>query len=468
MALNEQLDVGHDGPGHGTHDAEFLTRELAEQIAGAVYEDISLAARTVAAQCVMDGIGVSIAALDEPGVRILRDAVASEAESGPSVILGTKRTASARNAALVNGNAAHALDFDDVSAMMGGHPTVPVLPAALAVAEVVGATGRDLIRAMAVGVECEARVGGALGEVHYTRGFHTTATAGSVGAAAASASLLGLSTNQTAVALGISATQASGLKTMFGTMCKPLHAGLAATAGVLAADLAVRGFTSSKRSLEDKQGMLQVMSDAPDFTDLAAPFGGEWAVADILFKFHAACYLTHSTIESVLQLRSEGLAADQVDAIEIVVPRGHMGVCAIPAPVTGLEGKFSLAHVTALALTRGRVSEQEFTDELANDREIVALRERIQVTPSDEMSRLSSRVTAYTRDGQGWQASLDVGTPSWHESPEEQTAPLQAKFDALVGPKLGCARSRELLDMLVDLENLHSVRDLTRLTQPAC
>lgn len=439
---------------------------LSTEIAGLTFDQIAPPARAVAAQCVLDGIGVALAATDEPAVRIARDVALAETPSGPATVLGHGARTGCRAAALVNGTAAHALDYDDVSAAMGGHPTVPVLPAALALAEQIGAGGRALLVAVVAGIETEARVGKALGQAHYDRGFHNTATAGTIGAAAAAASLLGLSAGQVGAALAIAATSASGLKANFGTMTKPLHAGQAAAAGLLAAQLAARGFTASEAGLTESRGMLPVLSDAPEPQSLTEPFGEPWHVASVLFKFHAACYLTHATIDAALALREQGLDPAEVQTVDIEIPPGHLGVCAIPEPRTGLEGKFSLRFTTALALRQGAADQSRFTDAMARDPEIVALRNRVRVHTTTDIGHYAGRVTVRCRDGRTRHAEGDVGTPRWTRSPTEQDPALTRKFDGLVSPVLGVDATARLRSLLADLDALGSVAELTRAATP--
>ncbi|MCW2720479.1 MmgE/PrpD family protein [Pseudonocardia sp.] len=439
---------------------------LAAEIAGITVDRVGPAALAVAAQCVLDGLGVAIAATDEPGVRIVREVALAETPSGSATLLGHGARTGARAAALVNGTAAHALDYDDVLAAMGGHPTVPVLPAALALAEELGVGGRELLVAVVAGIETEARVGAALGTAHYARGFHNTATAGTLGAAAAAASLLRLPTERVRTALSIAATSASGLKANFGTMTKPLHAGQAAAAGLLAARLAGAGFTASDTGLTERRGMLPVLSDAPEPDALAVPFGQPWHVASVLFKFHAACYLTHATIDAALALRVGGLDPRAIESVDLIVPPGHLGVCAIPQPRTGLEGKFSLRFTTALALYSGATDESRFTDAAARDPELVALRDTVRVHTSGDIGHYAGRVTVRTRDGRTLQAEGDVSTPRWQHSPDEQAPALQRKFDGLVSPVLGPDATARLRRLLADLPGLGSVAELTRATVP--
>lgn len=431
---------------------------LAGAISGLTFDRIPSTARTVAAQCVLDGLGVTIAATDEPAVRIARTVTLAETPDGPATFLGDGGRSGIRAAALVNGTAAHALDYDDVLGAMEGHPTAPVLPAALALSEALRADGRALVTAMVAGIETEARVGAALGDSHYARGFHNTATAGTLGAAAVACSLLHLPADQVRTALAIAATSASGLKANFGTMTKPLHAGQAAAAGVLAAQLAAQGFTASDHGLTERRGLLAVLSEDSDAAPLSTPFGEPWHVEDVLFKFHAACYLTHATIDAALDLR-ERVTVPEIEEVELTVPPGHLGVCAIPEPRTGLEGKFSLRFTAALALHTGATDESRFTDDAARDPALVALRDRVTVRTDDDVPHFAGRLAVRTRDGRTLRAEGDVGTP---RGAATQGPLLRRKFSGLVAPVLGEARTARLNELLADLPTLTDVADLTR------
>src|SRR5215831_8563848 len=266
-------------------------------------------------------------------------------------VIGHEGRLPALSAALVNGAAAHALDYDDVNMAMPGHPSVAILPALLALAELNGSAGRDVITAFVAGYEAACRIGSALQPGHYNLGFHSTGTIGSFGAAAACARLLELQTMVTACALGIAGTQAAGLKSQFGTMCKPFHAGKAAENGMLAARLAARGFSSRTDILECVQGF--ALTHGPDFAPeaaLAEPEGGLHLFAN-LFKYHSACYFTHAPIECARRLRADHrVEPEQIAALTLRLDRSCERVCNIPAPVDGLQSKFSLRQTVAMAL----------------------------------------------------------------------------------------------------------------------
>src|SRR6218665_3274360 len=218
-------------------------------------------------------------------------------------------------------------------------------------AQIGNACGRQLLRALVGGQEVEARIGEMLGPSHYLHGFHATGTVGTFGAAAACASLRRLSEDQTAHALGLAATQAAGLKSMFGTMAKPLHAGKAAMNGLMATQLALRGFSANDCGIECPQGFALTM--APERHPFVAPIdtAAGFAIESTLFKYHAACYLTHSTIEAIRQLRQQhAVGLDALEGMTITVAGNQRGVCDIEDPKTGLGVKFSIKHLAALAL----------------------------------------------------------------------------------------------------------------------
>src|SRR6516225_3645981 len=280
-----------------------LTHVLASKAAGLDYDNLPPPARELVRQCVLDYLGVAVAGASDGLVRLLLDEM-NEAGGAPKAsVIGHELRLPMLSAALVNGAIAHALDYDDVNLAMPGHPSVAILPALLALAEEKQASGKAVIAAFVAGYETCCRVGMALRPGHYTRGFHATSTVGSFGAAAACAHLLGLDAEATGRALGIAGTQSAGLKSQFGTMCKPFHAGKAAQNGLLAARLAARGFSSRPDLVECEQGF--AATHAPDFHPekaLAEPKRGFHIFAN-LFKYHAACYMTHAPIECGRQLR---------------------------------------------------------------------------------------------------------------------------------------------------------------------
>src|SRR5438128_10286829 len=299
-----------------TRQTAGLTRALAAKASAVTYDALPEPARALARQCVLDYYGVALAGADDELVAILLAELDEAGGIEQASVIGHKQRLPALSAALVNGAAGHALDYDDVNLAMPGHPSVAILPGLLALAEQRRSSGREVIAAFVAGYETACRIGMALRPGHYNLGFHATGTVGCFGAAAACARLLGLDAEATAQALGIAGTQASGLKPQFGTMCKPFHAGKASQNGLLAARLATRGFSSRPDLVECEQGF--ALTHGPDFRPeaaLAAPPNGFYLFAN-LFKYHAACYLTHGPIECARSIREQAVREQQRAAPE--------------------------------------------------------------------------------------------------------------------------------------------------------
>jgi 2-methylcitrate dehydratase PrpD len=444
------------------------TLALARRITQTRYDGLSAASRTVASQALLDFIGVTVAGADEPLAQMLQRQLQDEGGYPQARILGTAYSFNVRQAALANGAAGHAHDYDDVHDAMVGHPTVPVAPVVLALGEHLTKSGRDVLAAFCAGVDTECILGRYAGPSHYARGWHATATLGTFGAAAAAAHLLELDDRRTAIALGIAGTQAAGLKSQFGTMCKPLHAGHAAATGVEAAQLAARGFTSRLDILETAQGFMATQSMAPSVERFQDALATAEFVPDICFKYHAACYLTHSAIEAVLQLkRSHNLTPEQVVAVDVHVNAGHFDVCNIARPGTGLEAKFSLRFAAALALAgEDTASIRLFTDALTTRPDLTALRDRVTIHAHDR-PRPETRVSVRTVAGETVTAEANVGIPA--TDLEAQWLRLGGKFHALADPVLGVGRARSVEEEcrhLPDRPDLSTLAEACRAAAP--
>ena len=269
------------------------------------------------------------------------------------------------------------------------------MPAALALAEKLGTPGREFLGAALVGLETACRIGEWLGRGHYQHGFHQTATSGSFGAAAAAARLLGLSEEQTCHALGIAATKASGLKSQFGTMGKPYHAGLAAANGVEAALLAKAGFVSRPDGLECEQGFALTHAGEQNTASLAmGELGRSYVFTQVQHKFHACCHGTHAPVEALITARDDhGVAPGDIEAVELTVNPRLLRVCNIEQPATGLEAKFSFRLTAAMALSGYDTSAlATFTAEHCTAPELVALRDRVSVATDDSLPESAAQV----------------------------------------------------------------------------
>ncbi|MBV9374685.1 MAG: MmgE/PrpD family protein [Alphaproteobacteria bacterium] len=442
---------------------ENLTRTLASKSAALEFDAIPAEAHELARQCVLDYYGVGLAGAGDELVRLLLDELAEAGGAPQASVIGHPARLPALSAALVNGAASHALDYDDVNMAMPGHPSVAILPAVLALAELTCSSGCEVITAFIAGYETACRIGAALQPGHYNLGFHSTGTVGTFGAAAACARLLGLDGEATAVALGIAGTQAAGLKSQFGTMCKPFHAGKAAQNGLLAARLAARGFSSRADIIECVQGF--ALTHGPNFSPeaaLATPQAGLHLFAN-LFKYHAACYLTHAPIECARRLGEEHeLRPEAIADITLRLDASCERVCNIPAPVDGLQSKFSLRQTVAMALTGiDTASLGAYSGENARDPTLVRVRELVELDWQDSWPQTVSELEIRLTDGRRLTARHDSGIPAADIA--DQGRRLAAKFDALVEPVLGAPRARELRETIASLDRLADVSDLTRL-----
>jgi 2-methylcitrate dehydratase PrpD len=423
------------------------------------YEDLPAEAVEAARQCLLDWLGVTLAGSSEPLAVMLREDALSDGGSAQASLLGRTERVTAKQAALVNGAASHALDYDDVHLAMSGHPSVPIWPALLALAEWRGGSGKDVLAAFTAGYEMECRIGMLVMPGHYSTGFHSTGTLGTFGAAAACAHLLGFDAEQWGRAMGIAGAQAAGLKSMFGTMCKPLHAGKAAHNGLFAALMAERGFTSNPEVLETAQGFAATQTTTPNPGRALDGLGANYAVRDTLFKYHAACYGTHETIEGVLRIKeANGLAPDDVAGIELVVPQGHLAMCNIQRPETGLEGKFSLRFTAALALVDGRTDDAAFTDDRVVQPRLTAIRDRVSVTPQEGDWARGTRITVRTQDGRSFSEQVNLNIPAADLA--VQRARLESKFRSLASPVVGRANADALVSGIAAFEAAPSVQQV--------
>jgi 2-methylcitrate dehydratase PrpD len=423
-------------------------------------------ARRAAARAVLDTIGVALAGAVEPAACAVQRVVTGS--QGPCTMLGLPSRASAGDAALANGTAAHALDYDDMCFVSLAHPSAPLVAAALAAAETARRSGPALLDAYVAGFEIEARLGRAMNPRHYQRGWHCTSTLGTIGAAAAAARLLGLDASACGHALAIAASEASGLKENFGTMVKPLHAGLAARNGILAAQLARCGMTASEAAIEGPQGFLAAMdSGRTSLTECAADLGTRWEILDtgITVKLYPSCAGTHPTLDATLDLRRrERFTAADVESIDVGVDAIVPTILIYDRPTTGLEGKFSMPFCVAAAVVDGRVGIDTFDAARLADPEIMAMQSRVTmhvdpILDSSATALTQARVTVRLTDGRVLTA-LANGARGYPERPATDDE-LNAKFLGCAMRVLPDAKARLALKMLGELESVEDVRAVT-------
>ena len=428
-----------------------LTLKLVERTQGIEADALPSDVREIARQCVLDWIGVALGGSGDHLTHILLDEAVSEGGKPEATVVGHAARVTASQAALVNGASSHILDYDDVNLAFNGHPSAAILPALLALAERQRARGQELIAAFVAGYEIACRVGLLVAPGHYARGYHATSTVGSLGAAAACARLLKLDPERAAHAIGIAATQAGGLKSMFGTECKPFHAGVAAHNGLRAARLAAAGMIARPDALECRQGFAAVTS--PDFNPQAALADpARFFLRDNLFKYHASCYGTHASIEGLRELREgNAIRPQDVARVTLRVEKGSDAMCNIANPRTALEAKFSLRFMAAAALMGADTSDLAFfNDARTGDAALCALRDKVCVELVSDWPMMQAEVIIEMNDGRVLRVTHDAGVPG--TDVELQCKRLVAKFERLVEPVLDLERCRKILGVLQRLE----------------
>lgn len=364
------------------------------------------------------------------------------------------------NAALINGISSHVLDFDDTQAE-AIHPSSPVLPALLALAEWRGATGAELAHAFVVGVEVECRVGRSVFPEHYDVGWHITGTAGVFGAAAAAGKLLRLNEQQMTWALGIAATQSSGLREMFGSMCKCLHPGRAAQNGLHAALLAQQGFTSSECGIEAPRGFGRVLSTRFDAAVITAEWGKHFELSSNMYKPFACGLVVHGVIDGCIQLREEhGIQPEMIEQVNLKVCPIVLELTGKLNPQTGLEGKFSVFHAAAVAICHGVAGEAQFSDACVQAPDVVALRKKIQVAADQSLLWTQAHVSIQLKDGR--KLERHVAHPLGSLERPMSDADLDAKFRQLTHGILTSRQSDELAQQCWRLTELPDAGAIVR------
>lgn len=375
-------------------DSAALTLSLARAILSSnpAADD---AAITAARTALIDFFACALGGAADRSTRILIDTLA-RGSSGDAIVIGHDLRVDPFTAALLNGHSGHVLDYDDVHASVRGHPTIAIIPALLAVATQEKASAEDFIASYVVGMETMARIGLAIGSKHYENGFHSTATLGTIGAAAAIAHLLKFSEKTTAIALGLAATQSAGLRLQFGYDAKPLHAGLGTRAGLTAARLAQAGFHGAPDFLENQIGFFSAFSFGAEQTDrVLENWGSPWQIISpgLTLKAFPCCTASHPVAVGALELRETGLDPNAIKTVNITFPPGgDAALVADASPVTGIDARFSAEYVFAAALIDGVLSIGHFDERPARS-DLLALSSKISRSHDETARRLSPDLT---------------------------------------------------------------------------
>jgi 2-methylcitrate dehydratase PrpD len=439
-------------------NAPPVTRALAKFVATQPSRGWSDAVDHEAHRTFLNWVGCAVGAARHEAAQAALDAAAMLQPAPQAAVLGRRERVDMASAALVNGISSHTFDFDDTHLKTIIHPAGPVASALLALAEVTGATGRQLVDALVLGIDVSCRLGNVMYPDHYDRGWHITGSTGQMGAAAGCARLLGLDEEKTAMALGIAASQPVGMREQFGTMTKPFHPGAAARAGLLAALLAKHGFTSSPKSIEAPRGYVQVVSTRCDWREATDELGSRFEIAFNTYKPFACGIVIHPTIDAAVQLRARGVRAEDVERIELRVHSLVLELTGKKEPKDGLEGKFSVYHGFAAGLTFGRAGEGEYDDAIVTRDDMVALRRKVVATVDDSIDEAAADVTAVMKDGRRERVFVEHAIGSLERPMTD--ADLEGKFRSLAEPVIGSQRTSRLIAACWAVGGAKSVADV--------
>ncbi len=442
-----------------------VTKILAQFVVDSQYAGVPEGVRHEAARSVLNWLGCAVGGCRHETIDRALEAVTPFSGPAQATVLGRGERLDILHAALVNGISSHVFDFDDTHLKTVIHPSGPVASALLALAEYRPLSGADFLHAFILGVEAECRIGNAVYPSHYDVGWHITGTAGVFGAAAAVGKVLKLDPRQMTWALGIAATQAAGLREMFGTMCKPFHPGRAAQNGMTAAFLASQDFTSSERGIEAPRGFANVLATARNYDEITVGLGKTWEVALNTYKPFACGIVIHPTIDGCIQLRNEhNLQAGQIDSVAL---RAHPLVLELTGkktPLVGLEGKFSVYHSAAVAIIHGEGGERVYSDEMVRDASVVALRDKVTATVDKSLHEDAVHIAIRLKDGRTLERHVEHAIGSLARPMSD--ADLEGKFRGLAEGILARAATDKLIALCWELEQLQDAGVLARAAVP--
>ncbi|UHQ98589.1 MmgE/PrpD family protein (plasmid) [Natrinema zhouii] len=423
---------------------------LSEFVAGIEYDDIPAECTDTITRAFVDTIGVMIAGSSEGAGRTAAESAGIEPmDTAVETLLGIDADLPADSVALRMGTASHALDYDDLSWAMNGHPSITLVPAVLALANEADASGRDLITAYAAGFEVECAVADPVSPDHYEAGWHATATFGTFGATAAAAHLLELDETEIGHALNIAASMPSGLKRNFGSMTKPLHAGLCSRSGVTASRLSDDGFTADTAAISGDRG----------FWDLYSPveweqfsIGDRWVLEEegINIKAYPCCYFTHTSIAAAQTLTDDGIDPADIERVSVTASPGAGDALHHANPETGLEAKFSMEYTVASAIVRDTVGLATFRDDAVDDPDVQRIRERVDFSTDDELAYDSHEASVRIHTAADTYERQQENPPGTHDDPLTDEE-LRFKFDECTHTVLSDAETDRLYDTLSSL-----------------
>ena len=443
-----------------------VTKILAQFVVDSRYADIPEKVRHEAKRSVLNWLGCAVGASRHEGIDIALAALSAFSGPAQASVLGRGERLDIMHAALLNGISSHMFDFDDTHLKTVIHPSGPVASALLALAEYRSMSGADFLHAFVLGVEVECRIGNAVYPSHYDVGWHITGTAGVFGAAAAVGRVLGLNVQQMTWAFGIAATQSSGLREMFGTMCKPFHPGRAAQNGMTAAFLASKNFTSSERGIEAPRGFANVLATARNYDEITENLGKTWEVALNTYKPFACGIVIHPIIDGCVQLRNEHkLKAGDIDSIALKVHPLVLELTGKKTPQVGLEGKFSVFHSAAVAIIHGEGGEDVYSDACVRDPQVITLRDKVSAAVDKSVHEDAAYITIKLKDGRTLEKHVEHAIGSLARPMSD--ADLEAKFRKFAKGILSAGEADALIKLCWEIEKLKSAGDIARGAVPA-
>jgi 2-methylcitrate dehydratase PrpD len=432
---------------------------------GAQAADIPQPVRKEAARAILNWVGCALGGSHHETVDCALAALAEFSGPQQAALLGRRERLDAPRAAFMNGISSHVLDYDDTHLKTIVHPSGPVASAILALAEPHPVNGADFLHAFILGVEVECRIGKAVYPAHYDAGWHITSTAGIFGAAAAAGKLLRLTEQQMVWAFGTAATQAAGLREMFGSMCKSLHVGRAAQNGLEATLLAAKNFTSSDRGIEAPGGFAYVLSPARNFAAATEGLGRTYEISGNTYKPFPCGIVIHPVIDGCIQLRNEhALQADQIAQVALKVSPLVLELTGKKTPRSGLEAKFSVYHSAAVAILRGEAGLREYSDQTVRDPAVIALRDRVTAVADASVREEEAYATITLKDGRTLAKHVEHATGSLERPMSD--ADLEAKFRGLAEGVLPPVQTDKLIELCWSVGSLKDVGTLARAAVP--
>ncbi len=447
---------------------DYISTRFAEFAQDLRFEDLSKEVVLQGKKVILDLVGVALAGYAMPFPKMVVGYMATLGGKPEATIIQQKKKFPATQAAFANGVCAHALDMDDGHRYGGVHPAAPIVPAAIAAAEMQGCHGKDLIVATVAGYEVLLRISKAINPSHLSRGFHTTGTVGPFGAVVAAGKLMGLNREEMVSALGMAGLQSAGLLEILhdGAMVKPIHPGKAAMAGILSAIFARNGAKGPGSIFEGQKGFLGAMADKVDHGALVEGLGKKFEILGGYFKLHAACRHTHPIIDGALEICTKNqVDPKDIEEIEIGTYPVAVQFCGhIVHPDTISAAKFSIPYSVAMAIYLGDLFTDKFTDQNIQDERIKALASKVRVSPQDEWAKTypdkrGATVTIQTYSGQSYTSSIPLakGEPENPASLDD----LLEKFRINATQVLSSQKAEKLRGKIMNVENL-GVSDVTR------